>query len=215
MRAINRRSALALLAGAADGSAAITREEAAYAAAQVAQAKPYALRFFTPREYATVVALSDLILPRDARSAERIGGRRAGVHRLHRRGAAGASDGDARRTGLARQRVPPALRQGVCRLHGRRTPAGRRRHRVARPRAAGDEPRRRILQRRCATSSRPASGRAGSASKISATWEIGRWRSLRFRRRFSRSSASASTDTTGACRRGRGFRSRTATSAPS
>jgi hypothetical protein len=48
---------------------AITPEEAAAAAAQVAQSKPYSLRFFTPREYATVIALSDLILPRDARSA--------------------------------------------------------------------------------------------------------------------------------------------------
>jgi hypothetical protein len=68
MRAINRRSALALLAGLPMAALTITREEAAYAAAQVAQAKPYALRFLTPREYATVVALSDLILPRDARS---------------------------------------------------------------------------------------------------------------------------------------------------
>jgi hypothetical protein len=47
---------------------AITPEEATAAAVQVAQSRPYALRFFTPREYATVVALSDLILPRDARS---------------------------------------------------------------------------------------------------------------------------------------------------
>ena len=47
----------------------ITSEEAAAAISRLSQSKPYALRFFTPREYATVAALSDLILPRDARSA--------------------------------------------------------------------------------------------------------------------------------------------------
>jgi hypothetical protein len=69
MDAMNRRSAMALLGSVPLAALAITREEAAYAAAQVAQSKPYALRFFTTREYSTVVALSDLILPRDARSA--------------------------------------------------------------------------------------------------------------------------------------------------
>jgi gluconate 2-dehydrogenase gamma chain len=69
MDAINRRSALALLGSVPLAALTITREEAGYAAAQIAQAKPYALRFLTPREHATVVALSDLILPRDARSA--------------------------------------------------------------------------------------------------------------------------------------------------
>jgi hypothetical protein len=56
---------------------AVTREEAAHAAAGVREAQaraartgtPYALRFFTPTEYATVVALADLIIPRDATSA--------------------------------------------------------------------------------------------------------------------------------------------------
>jgi hypothetical protein len=65
---LSRREALGLVTG-LPFALAITPEEAAAAAVQVAQAKPYALRFFTPREYATVVALSDLILPRDARSA--------------------------------------------------------------------------------------------------------------------------------------------------
>jgi len=77
MSAINRRSALALMGAVPMAALVVTREEAAYAAdrvregqAQAARAgQAYALRFFTPREYATVVALSDLILPRDARSA--------------------------------------------------------------------------------------------------------------------------------------------------
>lgn len=65
---LNRREAISLVTS-LPLALAVTPEEAAAAAAQVAQAKPYALRFFTPREYATVVALSDLILPRDALSA--------------------------------------------------------------------------------------------------------------------------------------------------
>ena len=65
---LNRREALALVTS-LPLALTITPEEAAAAAVQVAQSKPYALRFFTPGEYATVVALSDLILPRDARSA--------------------------------------------------------------------------------------------------------------------------------------------------
>ena len=68
MDAMNRRSALALIGGVPLAALTITREEAAYAATQVAQAKPYALRFFTAREHASVVALSDLILPRDGLS---------------------------------------------------------------------------------------------------------------------------------------------------
>ena len=157
----------------------ITREEAAYAAAQVAQAKPYALRFFTPREYATVVALSDLILPRDARSAS---ASEAGAPEfIDYIVAEQPARQTAMRGGLVwldsecRQRFDKAFRG----LHGRRTPAGRGRHRLARPRAAGDEPRRRVLQRRCATSWPPASGQAVLAWKISATWVIGRWRSSR------------------------------------
>jgi hypothetical protein len=64
---LNRREAISLVTG-LPLALAISPEEAAAAATQVAQSTPYALRFFTPREYATVVALSDLILPRDARS---------------------------------------------------------------------------------------------------------------------------------------------------
>ena len=66
---MNRRQALGMIGALPMASLVVGREEAAAATAQVAQAKPYALRFFTPREYSTVVALSDLILPRDARSA--------------------------------------------------------------------------------------------------------------------------------------------------
>jgi gluconate 2-dehydrogenase gamma chain len=66
---LNRREALGLVTSVPLAALTITPEEASAAAAQVAQAKPYVLRFFTTREYATVVALSDLILPRDARSA--------------------------------------------------------------------------------------------------------------------------------------------------
>ena len=64
---LSRREAIGLMSG-LPLALAITPEEATAAAVQVAQSRPYALRFFTPREYATVVALSDLILPRDARS---------------------------------------------------------------------------------------------------------------------------------------------------
>jgi hypothetical protein len=66
---LNRREAIGLVASLPMASLVIGREEAVAAAAEVAQSKPYALRFFSPREYATVVALSDLLLPRDAKSA--------------------------------------------------------------------------------------------------------------------------------------------------
>jgi hypothetical protein len=46
---------------AAEGAARARREAAS-------QQKPYTPRFFTGAEYATVVALADMILPRDARS---------------------------------------------------------------------------------------------------------------------------------------------------
>src|SRR5262245_17272042 len=64
---LNRREAIGLVTS-LPLALAITAEEATAAVIQIAQSKPYTLRFFTPREYATVVALSDLILPRDARS---------------------------------------------------------------------------------------------------------------------------------------------------
>ena len=74
--AIDRRTALGLLTAGPLAALAVTREEAAHAADAVREAQaqaagrgqPYALRFFTPREYATVVALADLIIPRDGRS---------------------------------------------------------------------------------------------------------------------------------------------------
>ncbi len=76
MTRIRRRDLLGLLAAAPMAALAVTREEAAHAADAVRQAQaqaaragaPYALRFFTPREYATVTLLADLIIPRDAKS---------------------------------------------------------------------------------------------------------------------------------------------------
>jgi gluconate 2-dehydrogenase gamma chain len=76
---INRRETLKLL-GAAPAAAAVvftwTAEEATAAAQQAQEAraqaaagtKPYAPRFLTAHEYATVAALGDLIIPRDGRS---------------------------------------------------------------------------------------------------------------------------------------------------
>jgi hypothetical protein len=76
MTPMDRRTALGLLTAGPLAALAVTREEAAHAAEAVRAARaqaaagrqPYALRFFTPREYATVVALADLIIPVDARS---------------------------------------------------------------------------------------------------------------------------------------------------
>jgi hypothetical protein len=76
---MQRREALKLLgAGSAAAAAAFTwtAEEAAVAAAQAQQARAqaasrgqaYRPKFFTAHEYATVIALSDLILPKDDRS---------------------------------------------------------------------------------------------------------------------------------------------------
>ena len=79
MADINRRETLKLL-GAAPAAVAMaftwTAEEAAVAAQQSQQARaqatasnqPYKPRFFTAHEYATVVALGDMIIPRDSRS---------------------------------------------------------------------------------------------------------------------------------------------------
>jgi hypothetical protein len=79
MTSINRRQTLKFL-GAAPIAAAVaftwTAEEAAAAAQQAQQAraqaaagtKPYTPRFLTAHEYATVIALSDMIIPRDSRS---------------------------------------------------------------------------------------------------------------------------------------------------
>ena len=77
MRPISRRAALELL-GAAPAAAALVwtpaeaaqaHEHAAEAAAQTAKtAAPFKPKFFTAHEYATVVVLVDLIIPRDGRS---------------------------------------------------------------------------------------------------------------------------------------------------
>ncbi len=73
MTEINRRRMLTVL-GAAPAVAAVSfapRTVQAYMAeraAQAAAAAPYARRFFTEHEYATVMALADLIIPRDDRS---------------------------------------------------------------------------------------------------------------------------------------------------
>jgi hypothetical protein len=74
MKDISRRAALALL-GSAPAAAAMswTPAEAQQAhehaaAAQAKTAAPFKPRFFTAHEYATLVALVDLIIPRDERS---------------------------------------------------------------------------------------------------------------------------------------------------
>jgi hypothetical protein len=79
MTDIKRRDALRLLGSAPAAAVAFTwtHEEAVHAATASRQAasqaaaagRAYTPRFFTAREYATVVLLSDLIIPRDARSA--------------------------------------------------------------------------------------------------------------------------------------------------
>jgi hypothetical protein len=49
--------------------ASVAAQQAAQARAQAAEAHaPYKPRFLTPHEYATVVALGDMIIPKDARS---------------------------------------------------------------------------------------------------------------------------------------------------
>jgi len=77
MSDLNRRNVLQIL-GAAPGAVALTwnEAEATQAAQQSQQARrqaaakgrAYKPTFFTAREYATVVALSDLIIPKDERS---------------------------------------------------------------------------------------------------------------------------------------------------
>jgi hypothetical protein len=77
MAELERRDALRIL-GSVPAAVAFTwtQEEAAQAATAARQAagqaaaagRAYAPRFFTAREYATVIALADLIIPRDARS---------------------------------------------------------------------------------------------------------------------------------------------------
>jgi hypothetical protein len=76
MTDFHRREVLGLLTAAPMAALSVTREEAAQAAAAVREAqgqaaaagRPYELRFFTPTEYATIVALADMIIPRDERS---------------------------------------------------------------------------------------------------------------------------------------------------
>lgn len=74
MTDINRRDLLSALAAAPAAAAAIawTPADAAAATREIQQqtqgGKPYQLRFFTAREYATIVALADLIIPKDDRS---------------------------------------------------------------------------------------------------------------------------------------------------
>lgn len=76
MADLHRRTVLQMAGAAAAAAFTWTQEDAAQAAAasQAARAQAaaagtaYRPRFFTAHEYATVVALADLILPRDARS---------------------------------------------------------------------------------------------------------------------------------------------------
>ena len=92
--------------------------------------------------------------------------RRARVHGLHDDRSAGAAGRDARRAGVARRRVPEALRQDVPQLRRGRTDRGARRHRVAGARASRSS---RTASRSSATSAispRAASGRRAWASTI-------------------------------------------------
>src|SRR5947209_6872401 len=78
MSDINRRNMLRILGAAPAAAVAFTwtTEEAVEAAQQSQQARrqaaaanqAYKPRFFTAQEYATIVALADLILPKDSRS---------------------------------------------------------------------------------------------------------------------------------------------------
>jgi hypothetical protein len=76
MTDVGRRDVLGLIGAVPMAALIVTREEAAQAGARVEEARrqaaaagqPYALRFFSASEYAAVVLLADLILPRDARS---------------------------------------------------------------------------------------------------------------------------------------------------
>jgi hypothetical protein len=72
MTDINRRKMLHVLGSAPAAAVALTMVPSpAAAAGQSAQpggATPGQLRFFTEREFATIVALSDLIIPKDGRS---------------------------------------------------------------------------------------------------------------------------------------------------
>jgi hypothetical protein len=74
---VNRRDTLKLIGAAPVAAAfALTAEEAVVAAQQSQQARaraaaanqPYTPRFFTAHEFATVVALADMIIPADGRS---------------------------------------------------------------------------------------------------------------------------------------------------
>jgi len=76
MADLDRRTVLQIVGGTAAAAFTWTAEEASAAAAQAQQARaqaaatgtPYARKFFTAHEYATVVALADMIIPKDARS---------------------------------------------------------------------------------------------------------------------------------------------------
>jgi gluconate 2-dehydrogenase gamma chain len=76
MADLHRRTLLQLAGGAAAAAFTWTAEEASLAASQAQQARaqaaasgaPYEPKFFTAGEYATVVALSDIIIPSDASS---------------------------------------------------------------------------------------------------------------------------------------------------
>ena len=72
MTDINRRKMLHVLGSAPAAAVALTmvpsQAEAAGQNAQPTGAKPGQLRFFTEREFATVAALADMIIPKDARS---------------------------------------------------------------------------------------------------------------------------------------------------
>ncbi len=71
MTDINRREMLQVLGAAPAAAAALTLTpaEAAAVTRQVAAApQPYQPRFFTPREFQTIVVLGDMVIPKDGRS---------------------------------------------------------------------------------------------------------------------------------------------------
>ena len=74
MTDMDRRNLMAAMAAAPMAAATVTFTQADEAAAvreiqkQTQGGKPYQRRFFTEREYAAIVALADLIIPKDERS---------------------------------------------------------------------------------------------------------------------------------------------------
>ena len=117
---------------------------------------------------------SDMILPKDDRSVQRVGGRHRRVHRLHRRRTARAPDRDAWRPRVARHRVPARFDKSFVPCTATERAPGARRYRVAAQSPARDDATACASSRRSAIWSPPASSRARSASPTSAIKATGR-----------------------------------------